>query len=397
MSYNNSKKILGIAICVIIVGISISLSIYMMKTKPKPKMSKPIKKTPVVEITHAVFADYNANIKTIGKVIPDKIIDLKSLVAGEVSWINPEFTPGGKIERGETILKIDTEDMILAIKTKEMELEKADYELLLEKGRQDIAAKEFEMLSESINAKEKDLILRKPQLKVAQASFKAAQASLQKAKLDLSRCNIKAPFDSIVISKNVDKGSYIAQSTSIASIAGMEKYKIEVSIPKDRLGKIIIPNTDKKKGSLVRIYDEAAWGGKAFRTGYVKRLIPEIEEGTLMAQIIVEISDPLCIKCEDNKKNTLILNSYVKVEIEGKDIKDVMRISRDFVHDNNKIYVLSPENELEIREASIIWQDRDFFYIKDGIGNNEIIITTDLASPVDGMRLRLFSEKSETE
>ena len=88
-------------------------------------------------------------------------------------------------------------------------------------------------------------------------------------------------------------------------------------------------------------------------------------------------------------KPEVLIDSYVKVEIEGRQIDSVIPVNREYIHNGNEVWVMNKKNELEIRIVQIIFRDKSFVYISEGLNIDERIITSNIPAPVNGMLLRL--------
>jgi RND family efflux transporter MFP subunit len=325
--------------------------------------------------------------------------------------------------------EIAIEQSELAILQREADIIKAEKDLKLEKGQQKIALREYEVLGEKISKEDEELVLRRPQLKAAEAALEAAKARLEearasiksaqaykksaqaakksaeaaksqaevnheKARLNLKRTDILAPFNAVIQAKKVDVGSQVSIGTPIVTIVDSNEYWIQVSVPLDRLKWINIPNISNPKGSSVHIYHESGWGKGVFRIGTVKRLMTEVEEQGRMAKLLISVEDPLSLKTVDEKQPEMILRTYVRVEIEGSELSDVFSIPRTAFRDGGRVWILQPDNTLDIRKVEIAWSDKDTVYVTNNLQDGDFLITSDLTTPVQGMALRLDDIKT---
>ncbi|MCZ6627731.1 MAG: HlyD family efflux transporter periplasmic adaptor subunit, partial [SAR324 cluster bacterium] len=167
-----------------------------------------------------------------------------------------------------------------------------------------------------------------------------------------------------------------------------DEYWVEVSVPTDRVRWINIPATASETGSSVRIRHDAAWGPGAFREGTVVRLMTELEPEGRMARLVVVVKDPFSLRKENLRQPRLILGAYVRVEIEGKMLPQVARIPRSTLREGNRIWVMTEDRTLDFREVKILWNESTHVFIAKKLGENEFLITSDLAAPVRGMSLR---------
>jgi len=275
------------------------------------------------------------------------------------------------------------------VKQLESEVAKVEAELLLEQGNQLVSQKEFELLGESVSDEEKSLMLRQPQLESLRANLSAAKARLEQAQVNLQRAEIRAPFNAIVVSRDVNLGSRVTTGSELALLVGTDAYWVEVSVPVSRLRWINIPQAYSEQGAQAKIYDQAAWGDGVNRVGRVARLSAALEEKGRMARLLVEVPDPQSLKKRNSGKPGLLLNSYVRVEIEGQELMSSAAISRDLLRDDDTVWIMDQDNRLDIRKVDIAFRGEEEVYLTAGLESGERLITSLLPTPVQGMPLRL--------
>jgi RND family efflux transporter MFP subunit len=366
---------------------------FQMDTRPKARRTSPPKQAKLVEVIPLQRTNETAEIPLMGKVLPSRKITLSPEVTGVINVIDPVVVPGGIIQKGQTLFKIDSRDYETIVKQRQSGVAQATLNLKLESGSQTIAQQEYKMLEEVIEEQDKELLLRKPHLQQTQVNLEAAQAMLGQAQLNVRRCTIKAPFNAIIKEKYIDIGGRVSPSSSLISITGIDEYWIEVPVPENQLQWIQVPREESQIGSPVKIYN-SSWKDDQFREGNVIRLLGQLEEQARRAQLLVSVKDPLCL--QDNfSLPKLLIGSYVRVHIEGIQLPKVFRIKREYLRDGNSVFIMNAEDKLDIRLVEIIFRGDDVVYVKNGIQEGERLIITDLSAPVEGMGLRLEELKSE--
>lgn len=381
-------RIVLILLTVAVVAVSTGVSVYWMKNKPKAHRRSPQSRAALVEVAAISPKTEKVVIHAMGTMIPTRSMQLAARVGGQIVDVDGDFVPGGFFGANERILQIEPKDYELLIKQRAGDLAKAQCDLKVEMGQQSVSQREYELLGQDVVEEDEELLLRRPHLAMAQAAVSAAQASLEQARLDLKRTDVLAPFNARIQSKEVDLGSQVSVGASLASLVGTDEYWVQVSIPVDELQWISIPGPREKKGSPVRIYHESAWGKGVFRTGEVERLMTDLEPEGRMARVLVTVKDPLQLKSPQQPFHPLILNSYVRVEIDGKDLANIVRVPRIALRDGGLVWVVKPDQTLDIREVKIVWGGNDHVYVSEGLAEGDLLITSDLSAPVEGMALR---------
>ena len=373
----------------------IAAAVFLYRTKPTSEQRPPRRSGDIVRVLQVRRSSEAITLQAMGTILPARQTVLQPRISGEVVEVSPELLPGGRYAQGQAVVRIDPKDYELIVQQRRGELAKAQHDLKIEMGRQAIAKREFGLLGNGGSDAEQDeeLVLRKPHLALARAALTAAEASLEKADLDLTRTNIVAPFNAIVLDKHVDLGAQVTPQTPLATLVGTDEYWVQVSVPVDQLKWIRIPRADGETGAAVTILNEAAWPAGASRSGHVTRLVSDIDTEGRMARLLVTVKDPLALNVPDGKTPALLIGMYVRVEMDGRTLEDVISLPRSALRDGRNVWILGPDDTLQIREVEIVWRGRDTVLVREGLQDGDRVITSGLAAPVKGMRLQIEGQE----
>jgi multidrug resistance efflux pump len=218
------KSILIWVISATIVILALAFAKYQIDTRPKAERKKPPQQARLVTVQIAEQITQKTFVPAMGKVIPAKQITLNPEVSGRVIFISPSVIPGGTIQQGQTLIRIDARDYEAVVKQRQGELARAKLNLKIEQGNQLVAQQEYTMLDDIIQEQDQELILRRPHLEEAQAALDAAEAALATAQLNVERCTVKAPFNAVIQDKFVDVGAQVTASSPLLIIMGTDEY-----------------------------------------------------------------------------------------------------------------------------------------------------------------------------
>lgn len=387
------RPIIRIVLSLVILGVGIGAASYLKNSAPRTKKRPPVKLSPIVLIQTVKPSSYQIIVTAMGTVIPAREVVLKSRVSGEIVEIHPEFTEGGFLKKDMRIIQIDPQDYELALARKRSTVTDAEYALKLELGHQAVAKREWELLNQGKAAldMEKELALRQPHLDKVRADLSAAEAELKAAMLDLERTHITLPFNAMVRSKSVDRGSQVTPQEPLAELVGTDAYRVQASLTVDRLEWIDVPVQTGDHGSKAQII----YGRGNECSGKVIRLLGDLAAEGRMARILVEVADPLGLNSSNQNRTPLLIGEYVRVKILGRKLDNVFQIPRTALKDNSSIWIVGENQTLEIREVRAVWRDADVVLLKDGLKPGERLIVSDLPAPVEGMTVRVEPLKSE--
>ena len=387
------RPIIRIVLSLVILGAGIGAASYLKNSAPRTKKRPPVKLSPTVLIQTVKPSSYQIIVTAMGTVIPAREVVLKSRVSGEIVEIHPEFTEGGFLKKDMRIIQIDPQDYELALARKRSTVTDAEYALKLELGRQAVAKREWELLNQGKAAldMEKELALRQPHLDKVRAGLSAAEAELKAAMLDLERTHITLPFNAMVRSKSVDRGSQVTPQEPLAELVGTDAYRVQASLTVDRLEWIDVPVQTGDHGSKAQII----YGRGNECSGKVIRLLGDLAAEGRMARILVEVADPLGLNSSNQNRTPLLIGEYVRVKILGRKLDNVFQIPRTALKDNSSIWIVGENQTLEIRKVRAVWRDADVVLLQDGLKPGERLIVSDLPAPVEGMTVRVEPLKSE--
>lgn len=383
-------KILLISLSILVVGGIITTVIFL--TEPTAVREGATKKTAMlVEVIRVDRGDFHPVIIATGTVEPEQDIVLSPRVSGEIIERAPVFSPGGFVNKGEVLLRIDPSDYHNALQLRKSELHQAEADLKIEMGRQDVAKKDFELFDESLREENRSLILREPQLNAVRARLEAAQAAVDQAGLDLDRTVIRAPFNAHVLSRNVNLGSQVSPGENLGRLVGVDEYWVVAAVPLSRINWMSFPDDTNETGSEVKIRNRTAWPDTVYRTGQLYRLIGALENQTRMARVLITVKDPLARKSSPAGMPPLIIGSFVEARIMGNEIRHVVRLSRSYVRKNETAWVMK-DGKLDIRNLEIAFSDAEYAYITEGLKNGDLVVTSTLTTVAQGEPLRLQSD-----
>ena len=123
--------------------------------------------------------------------------------------------------------------------------------------------------------------------------------------------------------------------------------------------------------------------------GTVARLIGDLTSEGRMAQVLIEVEDPLRLKLAGSRVPPLLIGEYVRVEIEGRKLEDVFVVPRTALRDNDTVWMFSEDSTLEIRKVSPIWRDAETVVLENEVQAGDRLVVSGLPAPVAGMKVRM--------
>ncbi len=390
----------SLPILILLLAGSYVYKLYLFKKEP-PK--RPIEEmAALVQTITAESGSESIVIEALGVVMPARKVTLHVEVSGTVQWKHPSLLPGGRLNQGDELLRIDARDYVYALAQQTSTVERARFELELEESRKVVAEEEWSLFTNELSVADgaRALVLREPQLRAARAGLIAAESGMCKAALNLERTAIKAPFNALVRRHFVDIGQLATPQTPIAELVGTDEFWIKVTLPLRQLHWIKLPENGAN-GACARVFLKTDEHNQTAYPATVIRLYPDLETAGRMARLLLSVREPLeppprksPNPLSDQKQPggtaglPLFIGAHVQVEIDGPVLEDVFVLPAVALREGSRIWIMNESDRLDIREVDPVWESTQAFVLADGIRSGEKVVIGTLPMPVPKMKLR---------
>ncbi|MCG8527367.1 MAG: efflux RND transporter periplasmic adaptor subunit [Opitutales bacterium] len=374
-----------------IVGVlALSVGVYagLMATKKKPEKKEAETKHTLVEVFAASYQSISVEVASQGTVLPRTETTLFPEVGGEIIEVSPHLYAGGYFEEGEILLKIDPSNYEVAVSSAEAQLARAEVTLAQEQALAEQALKDWVALGNTAE-EASSLVLREPQLKEAEANVRSAKAALARAERDLSKTEIKAPYEGMVRARMSDLGQVVNQGTSLASIFAVDFVEVRLPLTAEDIQFLDLPRSFRpsdvrEAGPAVELISrfgkiDESWQGTLVRTEGT------IDPRTRVLYAVAKVEDPYGIHSEESGSVPMSVGMFVEASIQGKTYDHITVVPRFALRGKNQVLVVDEENLLRRRDVEILRTDPKFAYISEGIDEGEKICLTALEYVVEGM------------
>lgn len=397
------KTAVQFLIALLILGGAAGAAWVLFKTAPETAAEDKKASAKIVQVIDLKPSDERIVVTAWGSVIPAREVTMQAQVDGRVVRQHESLVPGGRLEVGEELVKIDPADYEMGLVEREAELEEANFEFEVERGRQVIAQREWEQLRDELPEADTNpsLALREPHQKLAEATVTKAENAIERAKLDLERTSVTAPFNSMVVEENVEVGQLLSSGSDICRLVGTDRFWVRATLPMADLKRIRLPEGEKP-GAVADIHLDTGNGHDEPWSGSVVRLLADLETAGRMARILVEVEDPLDLNADEDAegRTPLLLGSYVRVDIEAGRLTGVLTIPREALREGNRLWLVGPDKRVRIGEPEILWTREETVLVPNVLEPGEQLIVSELKAALPGMEVNpqpLDSEEDSDE
>jgi membrane fusion protein, multidrug efflux system len=288
------------------------------------------------------------NVLTTGTVLANEEVELRSEISGKIVEIH--FTEGTTVNKGDLLVKINDEEL-------KAQLERARYRLKLLEDRE--YRQKVLLNREAISQEDYDVSLN--ELNMAKSEVDLVMAQLNKTE-------IRAPFQGRVGLRAVSEGSFVNNTTVIATLQDINPVKIDFSIPERY-------SLQVQKGDRVNF---TVTGSDERFTAEVYAVEPKIDPVTRTLRLRALFR---------NDQGKIIPGSFADVQLVLKEIKNAILIPTQSVipqMQGQMVFLYKNGNAVPVDIQTGI-RDEGTVQVTAGLTGNDTLITSGMLQLRPGM------------
>jgi RND family efflux transporter MFP subunit len=376
-----------VAIPLVILLVAAAAMALMFMSKKAPDKKEIQEKALLVEVSGVQKQDLNFIVKSQGTAHPKVQTILSAQVNGKIVSVSSNFIPGGMFKKGDVLIQLERADYQSELKLAEAELARAEAALMEERARGEVAAQEWKSINSGVAP---ELGLRKPQLAKEIANVKATEAQLERAQRNLARTSIQAPYDGLVKDKQADIGQFISAGVKVATLYGTDVAEIRMPLSDHDLAFLELDTQDSGT-TAVSLHADVA-GNEVRWQGILARNEGVLDEKSRVIYAVAQIDDPYLRKSSATGI-PLQFGRFLQAKITGNRALGLVVLPRDVMRVDGTVLVVDKLNKLRIRQVQVQRADESNVYISSGLASGELIATSVVPNPYNGMDVRLLSDE----
>ena len=356
------RKTISIALAILLLIGAFLLAKFFIdnKQKPKPKVDKIVKTvfTQTVKNTTTPII-----ITTNGSLVAKNKIELYTEVQGVLAVGSKEFRAGSKFYKGETLLKINSDEFYANLQAQKSSFYNA-VTAIMPDIRLDFPNeynkwetylnnftihKSLQKLPETTTEKEKFFIIGR--------GIETAYYNVKNLEVKLGKYNLRAPFTGIVTESMVNPGTLVRAGQKLGEFIDPSVFEITVSVKSQFQDLLEIG----KNVELFNIQKTKKWVGK------VIRINGKVDTSTQTIQTIIQVSG-----------DSLKEGQYLEVSLSAKPEENTYEVSRSLLVDMDKLYIVK-DSILDIVTIQPFFENKESVIVKGLIDGTQL-----LAKPVPG-------------
>ncbi len=370
-----------------------------------------------IEAVTANAQDNRPQLKLFGEVQAARSVELRPLVNGEITAINPNLKVGSPVFAGDILIELDlfnyqgalaearanlaqarallaeTEARLVSEQEQftsaqaQMELAESDLERarsLVSSGT--LTQKQVEdrrlivsQRNQAVSQRRNNQLIEKAKRDQQLASIDSLVWKVQQAERNLQNTVLKAPFTGVVNSKNAEAGRYVSTSDVVATLYDNAALEARFTLTDAQFGRISTGD-DPLIGRDIEVEWNVGLSSYEY-AGVIDRIGAEIASARGGIEVVARI-DPTGAAIE------LRPGAFVEIDVPDRLYRQSYKIPETALFGGNEIFVVE-DGKLARRTVQIAAFDGEDIIIVDGLLPGDSVMTTHLTQADDGVAVRL--------
>jgi RND family efflux transporter MFP subunit len=378
------KKFFRIAAPVLVLVAGFLVMQGLIAAKPEPEKTDDAVRAVSLYVDSVTSEEVKVAIRTQGEVRPKTEIELIPQVSGRIVAMSDNFNEGAQFAPNSMLLKIDDADYRVALVQAEARVAAAQTALERELATAEIKKEEWR--DGRKDQAPTDFALNLTQVAEARANLRSAEAALSKARLDLERTEIKVPFHGRVRERNVGIGQIVSAGASMGRVYSTDTVEVRLPLTDAQLVELNLPLgfTAGTSAMAPAVEFSATLGNREFTwSGEIVRVDGAIDEDTRLIYATAEVNDPYGLAATQGMP--IAVGMFVNAEIAGVEEQAAFVMPRLALRNDNKVYVINGDNELEIRTVDVLSTSEERVLVTSGVNAGDRVVTSPVPNAVEGM------------
>ena len=267
----------------------------------------------------------------------------------------------------------------------------------------DQAERAYNSAADQADAMAQAVSLYPLQIREAQSNLASAQARLDVARTNLARCEVRAPFTARIKSVNLETGQYAVAGTPALILADDSMLEIQVPLDSRDARKWLQfeePSGDSQTtawfGNLKPVSCTLRWTedktGSVW-AGTLNRVV-EFDNQTRTLTVAVRVTAEAAAG-NGRRGLPLVDGMFCAVDIPGRAMQNVIRLPRQAVTFENRVYLADTEQRLKTVTVEVARREGEYVFVARGIAPGDKVIVTRLVDPLENSQLEIADVSKE--
>ncbi len=324
---------------------------------------------PPVRIAMATVQDVPVTVRTIGTVLANSVVTVKSQVDGPL--LSAAFKEGQMVKKGDLLFQIDPAPFQAALRQAQAQVERDKAQLASAQADSDRAV----MLSQRgiVSEQQRDQLVAAAKALVALVA--ADTAAVERSQLNLDYTVIRSPVNGKTGPLLVYPGNQVHASdpNGLVTINEIQPVKISFNLPQGDLPQLQDRMSEGKLIAGVTTRSDIATGSGSNTSAEIPIKVDFVGNAVDDKTGTIELRATF-----DNPDLRLVPGELVDVGVRLATLNQTVTVPREGVNigqNGNYVFVLDPENKVQMRPVQVLYQDQSVAALGSGVKAGDRVVT----------------------
>jgi multidrug efflux system membrane fusion protein len=327
---------------------------------------------PPVRVATATVGDIPVMVKTIGTVLANSTVLVKSQVDGPL--LAASFREGQMVKKGDLLFRIDPAPFEAALRQSQAQMQRDQAQLASAQADADRAM----MLAERgiVSAQQRDQLVASA--KALAATVEADKAAVERAQLNLGYTTIRSPINGKTGAYIVHPGNQVHASdqAGLVNITEIQPVKISFNLPQGDLPQL---QNRLNEGALiagVTVRSDIAVAAATLADSADKEIQVKVD---FIGNVVEARTGTIELRATfDNPDLRLVPGELVDVSVRLETLRKTVIVPRDSVNvgqGGNYVFVVDSDGKAQMKPVRVLYQDQAIAALGSGVEENDRVIT----------------------
>lgn len=415
------------------VAVGFVVLVLVVKMRSHPPLELQAEPSKLVEVISLEKSTVVAQVDAFGRVSPKIQWQLLPEVGGRVVYKHPDLAVGKILAKDTLLLAIDPLDYQIRLaqaqadrkalegqlEGKKLQLQNLQLSLEIENNRYDLVKSDLKrketlrqknLISQSeLDGERQNLLAQQQKLQeldnsltlmpnetqILEAQLLQAVAREQEAQSQLTKTEIRLPFEGRVAEVNVEASQVVSPQQVLARINGIEVMEVEAQLSLGDVMTLMKTVTQPQgqghelpRAETLGLTAEITLKGATYSFSWPAEItrIGETVDPTLATVSIVLQVEQQYRELKIGQSPPLVNGMFVSARIKGGE-RDYWMVPERALH-GEKLYIMDQDNRLQLIDVQVLFRQEGQAAVQGELVNGMQLVLTDLIPAVNGMALR---------
>jgi len=283
-----------------------------------------------------------------GEITPELQTTLSVPVEGKITYLSSNLYSGRTFSKDEVLLTIEDTPYRFALADAHQQHAAAKLALLQEQNEAEQARYDRNALNPS-QSPASPLQLRTPHLEVAQKTHETTKEALKLAHTNLTYTTLKAPFDGVVIQRDVNPYETLSAGHPIATLYGTKSAEIPLHLTLEQW-EMLPEHLHEMNATLHSLESSQTWQASPLRASH------HIDPESRMRTLYLKVASPLT--------KGLFFGRFIRATLYGKTQNTLLKIPLSAITKRQEIWYVDHTDHLRRLPIHPLFYKASWCYIQ---------------------------------